>query len=213
MKKRFSAFLVFSMALGGVQAQEVYGNIGSSGLTLGLSHSLSTHLMVRVDYAGGINVSKNGREEGVDYAGKLKVSRFGAFADYFPSGSGFRATAGLTLNDTGFQLNSRGGAGTINGKPVNLTGNYFNVGINQPKLTPYIGIGYGHKPAKDTGWGFNADLGLQLGKFKTTVDTNLVSTGAVQQSDVDAEVAKVRDAVNKLRFYPVVSLGANYRFN
>lgn len=200
------------MVLGAAQAQEVYGNVGSSGLTLGLSHSLSTHLMVRVDYAGGLNLSKSGRKEGVDYDGKLKVSRLGAFADYFPAGSGFRGTVGLTLNDTGFQLNSRGGNATVNGKPVNMTGNYFNVGIDQPKLTPYIGIGYGHQPANDVGWGFNADLGLQLGRFKTTVDTNLVATGAVTQSDVDAEAAKVRDAVNKLRFYPVVSLGANYRF-
>lgn len=212
MKRFLLSVVGIPMVVAGVQAQEVYGNIGSSGLALGLSHSLSTHLIVRVDYAGGINLSKNRREAGIDYSGRLKVNRLGAFVDYFPSGSGFRVTGGLTFNDTGFDLNSRGGTSTVNGKSIDMTNYFFNVGVKLPKVMPYIGIGYGHKPAKDLGWGFNADVGLQLGKFNTSVTTNVVGVNGIQESDVKAEATKVRDAVNKLRVVPVVSLGANYRF-
>jgi hypothetical protein len=68
-------------------------------------------------------------------------------ADYFPMDNGFRITGGLSFNNTKFTLNSTGlGTATIDGKPVTLAGEFFNVEVKQPGVTPYLGIGYGFKP-------------------------------------------------------------------
>ena len=121
-------------------------------------------------------------------------------------------TGGLTLNNTKFQFNSRGGNATINGKLVNMSNQTFNVALSQPDVTPYIGIGFGHKPGNGKGLGYHLDVGAQIGKFKTTVVTNVVGVNGITQADVDAEASKVRDTVSKLRLFPVVSAGLDYRF-
>lgn len=214
MKRLFVLGVLASGAMM-VQAQaidDVYAGIGTGGLTLGLSKTLSPAMVARVDYTAGFNISKNGRREGVDYSGKLKQSSAGAYVDYFPFSNGFRLTGGLTLNNTKVQLNSRGGTATINGKPVNMSNQFFNVAVSQPDVTPYIGIGFGHKPASGKGLGYHLDIGAQLGKFKTSVATNVVGVGGITQADVDAEVAKVRDSVSKVKLWPVVSAGLDYRF-
>lgn len=214
MKKWFAWGLV-ACGVSSVHAQmidEVYAGLGTSGLTLGLSKALSKDVGARVDYTGGFNVNKDGRREGIDFEGKLKSNSVGAYVDYFPFDNGFRVTGGMTLNSTKFQLNSRGGSATVNGKPVNLSGYVFNVAVSQPKLTPYVGVGFGHKPGSGKGLGYHLDVGAQLGKFKPTVSTNVVGVNGITQTDVDAEAAKIRDSVTKLRLFPVVSAGLDYRF-
>lgn len=213
--KNWLAWGALLCGVSSVQAQmidEVYAGLGSGGLTLGLSKALSKDMVARIDYTGGVSVSKNGRREGVDFAGKLKSNNVGAYVDYFPFDNGFRVTGGLTLNSTKFELNSRGGSATVNGKPVNLSGYVFNVAVAQPKLTPYVGIGFGHKPSSGKGLGYHLDVGAQVGKFKTTVFSDVVGVNGITQADVAAEAAKVRDSVTKLRLYPVVSAGLDYRF-
>lgn len=213
--KTWCAVGVLVCGVSSVQAQmidDIYAGLGLGGLTLGLSKSLSKDMVARIDYTAGFNTSKNGRREGVDFSGKLKQGSAGAYVDYFPFDNGFRVTGGLTLNSTKFQLNSTGGNATINGKPINLTGYVFNVAIEQPKATPYVGIGFGHRPTNGKGLGYHLDVGAQIGKFKTSVSQNVVGVAGITQSDVDAEAAKVRDNVNKLRLWPVVSAGLDYRF-
>lgn len=207
-----SVLVVGAFAAQAQAIDDVYVGLGTGGLTLGLSKSLSPSTVARIDYTAGFNISKNGRREGVDYSGKLKQGSAGAYVDYFPFDNAFRLTGGLTLNNTKFQFNSRGGAATINGKPINMSNQVFNVAISQPDVTPYIGIGFGHKPNNGKGLGFHLDIGAQIGKFKTSVATNVVGVAGITQADVDAEVAKVRDSVSKIKLLPVVSAGVDYRF-
>ncbi|MBY0467287.1 MAG: hypothetical protein K2W33_20290 [Burkholderiales bacterium] len=213
--KMWVAMGALALGVSAAQAQmidEVYAGLGTGGLTLGLSKALGTNMAARIDYTGGFNIGKSGRREGVDFEGKLKMSSAGAYVDYFPFDNGFRVTGGLTLNSTKVQLNSRGGSATINGKPVDLSNYVFNVAVAQPNVTPYIGIGFGHKPANGKGLGYHLDVGAQIGKFKTTVSTNVVGVAGITQADVDAEAAKVRDNVGKLKLMPVLSAGLDYRF-
>ena len=195
------------------QAGDVYGGIGFPGLTLGYAHTMNPKLVLRGEFSGGLDVSKDGKQNGVDFNGKFKAQSISAFADYLPFNNAFRLTGGLTVNDTKFSLTSKGGAGsTINGKAVNLTGESFNAELKFPNVTPYLGIGYGFKPSNGKGWGFYGDVGVMIGKFDTTVSTSIIGKQGVTLADVQAEAGKVRDAVSSVSMLPKFSIGASYSF-
>jgi hypothetical protein len=205
----------------GAQAGDVYGGIGFPGLTLGYAHTMNPKLVLRGEFSGGLDASKDGKQNGVDFNGKFKAQTIGGFADYFPMDNGFRLTGGLTVNDTSFSLNSKGGAGsTVAGKAVNLTGETFNVELKFPNITPYLGIGYGFKPSNGKGWGFYGDIGFLVGKFDTKISTSIINkqgvvgagNAVISDGDVRAEGQKIADAVSKLSVLPKFSIGASYSF-
>jgi len=193
-------------------AAELYTGAGFPGYTLGLAHSFDSGITARVEYAGGINVSRDGRREGLDYRGTLKTGRTGIFADWHPFAGSFRLTGGYTANDIKVDLQGTGSAGTINGKPVNLTGETFNVNVKYKPGTPYLGLGWGHQGSSGGGLGFFLDVGAQFGKFETTVATSIVGKYGVTQADVDAEAQKVRDNVGQFKVLPSAAAGLTYRF-
>jgi hypothetical protein len=206
------ALVTIACACAASHAGEVYGGIGFPGYTLGYSQPYSDVVTFRGEFAGGMSVSKNGQREGVNYNGSFKSNRIGAYADWHPGGSGFHITGGLAASDTKLDLKSNGGNANIGGKQVSLNGEYFNVQLKYPTITPYLGLGYGHKPVTDKGWGFFANVGVTIGKFKVSYDTSVVASGKATQAQVDTEVQKVRDSANKLSVLPAASVGVTYRF-
>lgn len=209
----FMAFMAAAAASASAQADEIYGGVGVTGITLGISRSIAPAVNLRGEYSGGLNMSKNGQRDGIDFKGNLKVQSVSVLADYFPMGNGFRITGGLNFNDTKFTLNSTGiGTATVNGKAVSLANDFFNIEVKQPNVTPYLGIGYGFKPDSKSAWDFYADAGVMIGKFTTTTNTSLLNQQGITQADIDAQTATVRDNVSKLSVLPKVSVGASYRF-
>lgn len=195
------------------QAQDIYGGIGVPGIyTIGYAHAMGASWGLRGDYAGGLSWSGSGTDKGVSYDATIKASRAGVYADWFPFGGGFRLVGGLTANDMKVDINSVGGSSTINGKPVNMTGNYFNVHTKYPTATPYLGIGYGHQAGSAKGLGFYFDLGVMLGSFAADVDTNLVGQQGITQADVDKQKQDMNDSLAGLKLLPSVSLGLRYNF-
>jgi hypothetical protein len=108
-------------------------------------------------------------------------------------------------------LEGRGNGGTIeigDNTYVTQPGDSFDVRIEFPRVTPYLGIGYGHQPS-GPGWGFVFDLGASIGKAKVRASTNIAG---VTQEDIDRETEELRDGVGKVRAIPQLSIGVNYRF-
>lgn len=199
------------------QAGEVYGGVGFPGLTLGYVHTYSPTLKLRAEYAGGLSINKSGVTSGVNYDASIKTNRLGAFADWYPRDGGFYVSGGVTANDIEGNFDARGGNSSVNGKTVDLTNLKFNTKLRYPDVTPYLGLGWRHQPDSGKGFGFYVDVGMQVGKFNTTVTQNIVGSAVgnaarITQVDVDAEANKIRDSVNKLSVLPSVSLGMNYRF-
>lgn len=197
-------------------AGEAYVGIGLPGVFAGYAHPVSNHFVLRADYATMGQYKKNGNEDGIDYRGNVKVGRLGTFVDYFPWRSGFRLTGGVTFNQTQIELKSNFSTTSLQtvGEETRLVGpgDYFNVRVKFPAVTPFLGIGYGHGPATNSpGWAFHADLGASLGKGKLTLDTNLQSRGFSQES-IDSETQELRDGAAKLTLIPQLSIGASYRF-
>jgi hypothetical protein len=207
------ALLALAGAALGAQAGEIYGGIGLPGLMIGYAHAYSPRLTARVDVATLGSRSANRTENGIDYAGKVEAHRAGVFADWFPFSGGFRLTGGLTLNDVGLELAARTTGGNIqiggNNYPF-VAGDRFDVSIRFPRATPYLGLGFGHHAGK--GLGFVTDLGVSIGRAKLTATASGPNLGNVARSDIDRELAELRDGVGKIRILPQVSIGLNYRF-
>lgn len=192
----------------------VYTQLGLLGVGLGYAHAVNQHVTVRADVLTAGSLSRNETEEGVDYRAKLKLGRVGLFADYFPFGGGFRLTGGATFNQNRIDLKSRfDGVNSVTIGDETVTpaaDDFFNVDIKFPKVTPYVGIGWGHQ-ATTKGWGVVADMGVSLGRAKLRANTNLVGNG-ITQDDVDRELKDLREGVGKIRFWPQLTVGASYRF-
>jgi hypothetical protein len=215
MKKQLVLLAALAAFGSAAQAQDSYMGVGLPGLyTLGYAYPMSTGWGLRADYAGGLNVSKDGNQDGVNVTGNFKASRFGAFADWFPFGGGFRLVGGLTVNDIKADFNGVGsGNASINGKPpVSMVGQTYNVAVKFPSTTPYLGIGYGHQKSDNKGFGFYADLGVMVGTFTADTTTTLVTNGLATQADVDAQTQKIRDSLGNISVLPSASLGLLYRY-
>ena len=213
MFKKYVSIVFVLAGVASAQAGEIYAGVGFPGISLGYAQSVAPNLGLRGEYTGGLSMSKSGLRNGVNFNGNLKAQSVSALVDYFPMNSSFRLTGGVNFNDTKFTLNSTGGSAMIDNKPVNLVGQFFNVEIKQPGVTPYLGIGYGFKPDSKTGFGFYADAGVMVGKFTSATSTSLVTSGQnITQANVDAQTASIRDSVSKLSVLPKVSVGVSYRF-
>lgn len=208
-----AALAVLGCGAAAVQAQDLYAGLGLPNIyTLGYAHPVSQSWGLRGEYAGGTSASTNGTDNGVSYDATFKSSRAGVFADWFAFGGGFRFVGGVTANDTKLDLNAIGsGTATINGKTVNMAGNYFNVRLKYPTVTPYLGVGYGHHKA-DKGLGFYFDAGVTFGSFTAEVQTNVVGQNGITQADVDAQKQKMNDSLAGYKVMPSVSVGMVYRF-
>ena len=222
---KLTLLATLTLAAASAQAQDVYLGLGAPGLVtlgyaapMGAARALGGEWGLRGEFAGGGSASMSVTEDGNTFSAKVNNSRVGVFADWFPfKSSGFRLVGGLTANDIKLSL-AAAASGTIdiNGKTANLSGETFKVTIKQPQVTPYLGIGWGHKASTEKGLGFFADLGIAVGTFTATVDTSLVGktfgANTITQADVDAQSKKLKDAVNKLGVLPSVAIGAIYRF-
>ena len=125
--------------------------------------------------------------------------------------AGAPLASNVELQRTTLPPPSPGSTVNVGGTNYVATGNeYLNADVKIPKVTPYVGIGWGHH-RREPGWGFLADLGVSIGKAKLDVDTNLASYG-VSQADIDREVEDLKDDVGKVRVVPQLSLGVSYRF-
>lgn len=113
---------------------------------------------------------------------------------------------------------------------VNGLVNNLNVGANisWPSTAPYIGIGYGRPFKPDSNWSFHFDLGaFYLGSATVNINSTCSTTGGSAQQlacngasgyiNQDAAAlantkATAQDEINKVKFWPVITLGLTYRF-
>ena len=196
------------------QAGELYAGIGLPGVMVGFAQPLSPSATLRVDISTLGTHSKSKFEQGINYNATLKTNRIGLFGDWFVGQSSFRLTGGLTANDFKADLTGGGTGSSItigNNTYAFTSGDRFDVQIKIPRTTPYLGIGWGHQQA-EKGWGFHADMGASIGKATVTSTVSGQLANLVSQTDIDAELAQIRDSVGKVKFLPQLSVGVSYRF-
>ncbi|WP_114814672.1 hypothetical protein [Paraburkholderia kururiensis] len=198
---------------GHAAAQEIYLQGGTQGGGAGLAVGVTNWLGLHADVNGfAFNHSFNAG--GNEFNGHLRILHGGGYLDLFPfASSSFRLTGGLLLDADRLQGNAvpTNGTFSLNGKAYPaLPGAYANATVKYPVAMPYLGIGFGHKPTSK-GFGLVADVGVAYGRprvdFSVSPDLQALADG-----DIQREEQKIRDSVQRYRFYPIVQIGASYRF-
>jgi hypothetical protein len=194
-------------------AEEVYFGAGFPGVMIGYAHPLNEQFTLRADYATLGSRHADGNHDGIDYTGHLKLGREGVFGDWFFLG-GLRLTGGVTFNQHRLDLDFQGNGGTVtigDASVVATSSDTLNARAKYPSTTPYLGLGYGHQQS-EAGLGFVFDLGASFGKPKvdTTISQSLLAK--VGQSNYDQQVAKLDDDAGKVKVFPQLTIGLNYRF-
>lgn len=189
---------VAMMGAGAVGAQTVYGQLGTTGMTLGYAqHFDNFNLRADVNF---LSYGRNLSTTNVQYDGKLKVGSVGIFGDYFLAGQ-FRLTGGLFLGRDKLKVDAR--ADSL------LPGEWLHGELRSKDVRPYLGIGWGYSP-KATGLSFAADLGASYGRYTTSLQA---SPGFSQgQAWLNQESLALDDKASKYKWFPVIRIGAAYRF-
>ena len=190
--------------------------------TLGAGVELTLEAVENVNLRLGANYFKLSRQINVednDYDMDLKLNSYTAFADWFITDSAFRITAGAFVNENGLTGTS-------------LPSNTYDIGDNTytsadvgtltakvdfTSVAPYVGVGWGNPLADDSDWSFMVDLGVV---FAGKPRLDITSTGGLLSNDpnLQADIAQAEqdfkdtDEIKYLRYYPVISVGLNYRF-
>lgn len=188
------------------EAGTVYTQLSTNGLGIGYATSVSPNWAVRGQY-NALPKQKFSGDVGDFGAGsnltvEIDWNSAQVVADWYPAGDGFRVSMGGVFNGNKITVNGTGQVDGVNGT-VNAEVKMANNG-----LSPYLGIGYGVKPKMDKGLGFNMDLGVMFQDPKAT----LSATGGPSATNIANEQRQMQDAVDKLKYFPVLSFGISYSF-
>ena len=196
-------------------------SVGTLGFGLAVATPIDSNFQARfgLNYAGfGINSTTND----IKYDGNLNLFSATALVDYYPFGlnSFLSITGGLA-----YQNNRLAGKAVPTGlnNTVSVNGTDYNLGNDNSingtfsfpnSIAPYIGIGLATQIGG--GFGIYTNLGVM---FAGTPKAELTASGPISQNDafkkdLDAEVKKAQDEVNKNvpGIYPVLTFGLSYQF-
>lgn len=189
-------------------------------LGLGLEFTVEASDQVNVRFGGNyFKLNKQIGIEGNDYDLDLRLLTYSALADWFVADGSFRLTAGAFLNrNTLYGTALPSNSYVIDGMTYTSAevGN-LSADVRFKSFAPYLGIGWGNPLADDSDWSFMVDLGIM---FAGKPNLDITSTGgslsdnAVLIADIAQAEQDFRDAdeLKYLKFYPVISIGLNYRF-
>lgn len=185
-------------------AGTAYTQFGSNGLGLGFATSVSPDWAVRgqfntmkLNYSGSVGDFGAGTTAEV----KIDFNSVQLLGDWYPSGDSFRVSGGVVFNNNKITM-----AGNANVNNAGVVAVNAEVKMSDG-LSPYIGVGFGTKPKADRGLGFNMDLGVMFQNPKASL-----SAPAANPADVAAQLKNMQEAVDKLKYMPVLAVGISYSF-
>jgi hypothetical protein len=200
------------------QAQVIVGvHASTAGFGPDAQLKLNDNLTVR-GAGDWLNFSYGRTYDNVHYDGRLKLATAGAFLDYHPWASAFLVSAGAYFGDRRVDISARpSGTVTLGGQTFTAAqAGRLDGKIKMASAAPFAGFGFDNSTDPDhMGLGFKALLGVAFGG-KPSV--SLASTGGslsgtpALQSALAQEQANIANKGGVLQYYPVASLGLNYRF-
>lgn len=197
--------LVVPFSVNAGDAGTVFMQASTNGLGLGYAKSIAPDWALRGQY-NTLSQSYSGNVSDFGSNAALNVgvswSSFMVMGDWYPFNGGFKLTGGLALNNNKITISGRG---NVNDKPATVNG---EVKMSD-SISPYLGLGYSTRPKNTKGLGFNLDMGIMIQDPKAS----LSATGiGVSDADIAAQQAKIQDAVNALKYFPLFGFGINYSF-
>lgn len=209
-------------ATGTTQAAETYVSGGFPFVVVGVAQAFNSSFAVRADFGTIGRRSYSFTTDGDDFKGDVHYSREALLGDWFVASGGFRLTGGATINQAKATMRASTSSGHIRLNGVDYATPsalyYADSNISLPKVTPYIGIGWGHHEKKEPGITFNLDLGASIGKARAS---KLTASPALQSelaasptgvADLSNENQQYQDEVGKVKAIPQLTVGLGYQF-
>lgn len=185
--------------------------------TLGFGLEATWQPIPWFDLRGGVNAfdyDEQGSQSGINYNATLELQTLYASANFLVPASPLRFTAGLYSNDNELRMFSQdSGTFDIGGSIYTAS----EVGVLRSRATfdstsPYAGIGFDFGLFGQVG--LNLDLGVLLqGDPEVSLDADgTLANDPAFMAALEEERVQLEGEVDRLKVYPVVSLGLNFAF-
>ena len=189
------------------------GQASTAGFGPEIAYSISPSFTLR-GVGNYLSFDYDESYDGIDYDLDVDLMSGGGFIDYHPLRNGFHLTLGALYNGNEAGLGATAGPGaTIGGFTVpagqsaGLRGD-----LSVDSFSPYVGLGYDTTFTSRSSWTFTVRAGVL---YQGDPDVALRQTSGattISQADLDAEARAIEDDLSLVEFFPVVSVGLNYRF-
>jgi len=206
-------------ATGLAQGQALTARIGTSGAGLEVGVGIGSHFGVRANVLGG-SISHDEVDSGIRYDGKFKLSNGSLLLDLHPFAGSFRVSAGIAYNNNRMDASAVPQDGFIEINQVRYPAasvGRLDAAVRWDRASPYVGIGFGMRPAGAAGFFLSTDIGAFFQRpavsLMGTCGPALPALVCQQlQADVRAEEAQLRNDFEDVNWYPVLAVGIGYRF-
>lgn len=221
MKRKHIA-LALPILLAATPASATGIDFGLNAGTLGAGPQLGITIVpdtFRARLATGfLDYSDTVTADEIEYSGDLKLRNAALIGDYHPFGGVFRLSAGAVLNANEFSATGTvidGTTYTADGVSYTASaGDSVNADVDFDAVAPYVGIGWG-SAGRNSGLSLSADIGVMFqGSPSASIDIETSNASVQAQADQYAARAEsdLNDELDGFELYPVVQLGAIYRF-
>ncbi|MCS6945911.1 MAG: hypothetical protein RMK97_10960 [Sutterellaceae bacterium] len=222
MKKTLQG-VAFSAALLGASAAAAQALALRAGLTTGfgaeLGYGVNDYLAVRASYGAG-SLSYDTTESDIRYDFKWKPQLALLTADIHPFAGWFRVSVGFGNHGTKLTGRAVATSGTL--EIGNQTFNAADVGsvdarVSFKRASPYLGIGWGAAARGNAGFYFTSDIGVVFSRATGSVTGTCAAgvppaTCTQLQQELQNESQSFRQEVERIKYYPVITVGVGYRF-
>lgn len=191
---------------------------GTTGLGAELTLGVTRFLNLRSGFNYG-SLSLDLSLGGVKYDTSMEMVSIPLLVDLYPAGGHFRLVGGVYI-----QPGTEADLTATPGSPVQIGSHTYGpdvvgtltgkIEVENP-LTPYLGIGFGNTVGEDQWLTFSLDIGVILQSY----DVSLASNGAGMTAQLDTfredmkkEAQNIQKDADKLKFFPVVTLGLSLHF-
>ena len=195
-------------------------SVGVKGGTLGVGPEIgvtfSKYLGARVGF-NYLPFSFSGEKGDVEYDFDLNLQSVSGILDFHPFKNAFRISGGIFYNGNNLDAKGKPSSGMFkigdHKYPAALVGS-LKGDIDFDDFAPYCGIGVDTTFGKSKNFGLMLEVGVL---FQGSPDVTLSSEGPLSgnplfRRDLAKEEEKLEDDLNSFKFYPVISIGATYRF-
>jgi len=194
-------------------------SIGTKVGTLGIGGELTKRVATDINARVGFNMFDYSFDEdvsGIEYDFDLGLRSYSALVDWHIFDGPFRITGGILSMDNEFELDSFVNQSVVIGDNAYTPAQVGTLSgrVDIKGAAPYIGIGWGNLIGRGRRWGFYSDFGVA---FADTPDVVLCANGTSAsdpafQADLAKEERDIRDDLDDLEIYPVISVGLFFRF-